>query len=186
MTKTFTAGERLAPVASHDRARAGKSPPPPPNNPPPDRPGREPGRQPKRRSKLGFVRQVLAVLMGLVFLATGVAGFVGWAAWRHYNTGLPDVDGLRTYQPRVMSRIYAGDSRLLAELATERRIFVPYSAIPDLVKHAFVSAEDQNFFTHPGVDPVAMFRRDAIWARTAADRRLDDHAAGCQEHAARQ
>ncbi len=57
-----------------------------------------------------------------------------------------------------MSRIYAGDSRLLSELATERRIFVPYSAIPDLVKQAFVSAEDQNFFTHqrrrPDGDPA--------------------------------
>ena len=46
----------------------------------------------------------------------------------------------------------------MAELATERRIFVPYSAIPDLVKQAFVSAEDQNFWTHPGVDPLAITR----------------------------
>ena len=57
-----------------------------------------------------------------------------------------------------MSRVYADDSRLLGEFATERRIFVPYAAIPDMVKRAFVSAEDQNFFTHPGVDPVAMLR----------------------------
>src|SRR5262249_46481217 len=70
-------------------------------------------------------------------------------------------DSLRHYQPRVMSRVYAGDSRLLAELATERRIFVPYGAIPDIVKHAFISAEDQNFFTHRGVDPLAMIRAAA-------------------------
>ena len=57
-----------------------------------------------------------------------------------------------------MSRVYAGDARLMAELATERRIFVPYSAIPDMVKQAFVSAEDQNFWTHRGVDPLAIVR----------------------------
>jgi penicillin-binding protein 1A len=65
---------------------------------------------------------------------------------------------LRNYQPPVMSRVYSGDARLLAELATERRIFVPYSAIPDIVRQAFVSAEDQNFYTHRGVDPLAIAR----------------------------
>ena len=57
-----------------------------------------------------------------------------------------------------MSRLYTGDSRLLAELATERRIFVPASAIPEIVKRAFISAEDQNFYTHKGVDPIAVTR----------------------------
>src|SRR6201998_3968637 len=46
----------------------------------------------------------------------------------------------------------------MADLSTERRIFVPYSAIPDMVKQAFVSAEDQNFWTHKGVDPLAIVR----------------------------
>ncbi len=57
-----------------------------------------------------------------------------------------------------MSRIYAGDDRLMAELASERRIFVPISAVPDRVKQAFISAEDQNFYTHRGVDPFAIAR----------------------------
>ena len=47
-------------------------------------------------------------------------------------------------------------SGLIAELAKERRIFVPITAIPDMVKQAFVSAEDQNFWTHHGVDPSAI------------------------------
>lgn len=96
--------------------------------------------------------------MGLVVLAVGIGGATAWLVYRHFAAGLPDVKGLRDYQPPVMSRIYAGDSRLLAELATERRIFVPYAAIPDLVKRAFVSAEDQKFFIHHGVDPVAILR----------------------------
>ena len=78
--------------------------------------------------------------------------------------------GCANYQPPVMSRVYAGDGRLLAELATERRIFVPISAIPDIVKQAFVSAEDQNFYTHRGVDPLAIARAGgdrpgACWRR---------------------
>ncbi len=93
--------------------------------------------------------------MTLLMLVVAIGAY---GAYRHYSAALPDVDGLRHYQPRQMSRVYASDSRLLAELATERRIFVPYSAIPDLVKRAFVSAEDQNFFTHRGVDPLAIMR----------------------------
>ena len=66
--------------------------------------------------------------------------------------------GLRNYQPPVMSRIYDSDGRVIAELAAERRIFVPYSAIPERVKAAFISAEDQNFYSHGGVDPLAILR----------------------------
>ena len=53
-----------------------------------------------------------------------------YGAYRHFAADLPDVDGLRSYQPPVMSRVYAGDARLMAELATERRIFVPYHGHP--------------------------------------------------------
>ncbi|MBN9510331.1 MAG: PBP1A family penicillin-binding protein [Alphaproteobacteria bacterium] len=113
----------------------------------------------RRRGGVGrFFGRVLGALLGLAVLAAGVGIGAGVLAWRHFASGLPDVHGLQEYQPPVMSRIYAGDSHLLAELATERRIFVPYAAIPDLVKHAFVSAEDQKFFIHRGVDPVAMTR----------------------------
>jgi penicillin-binding protein 1A len=97
-------------------------------------------------------------LLGLVVLF-GVLGAAGaWVVYRHFSADLPDVAGLQSYQPPVMSRVYAGDGRLLAELATERRIFVPVAAIPKIVKQAFVSAEDQNFWTHGGVDPLAILR----------------------------
>jgi penicillin-binding protein 1A len=105
-----------------------------------------------------WLRGLAGALLGLIVLGGLAGGAAGYVAYQRFATGLPDVDGLRTYQPRVMSRVYADDSRLLAEFASERRIFVPYAAIPDIVKRAFVSAEDQNFFTHPGVDPVAMLR----------------------------
>lgn len=102
--------------------------------------------------------RVLGALFGLGTLVVVVGGIGSYAAYLHFSQDLPDVEGLRQYQPPVMSRVYAGDARLIAELATERRIFVPYSAIPDVVKHAFVSAEDQNFWLHRGVDPLAIVR----------------------------
>jgi penicillin-binding protein 1A len=105
-----------------------------------------------------IVRGIFGALLGVVVLGAvvGVAG--GYAAWRHYSANLPDVDGLKNYQPPVMSRVFAGDGRMVAELAAERRIFVPFPAIPDVVKQAFVSAEDQNFWVHNGVDPLAIAR----------------------------
>ena len=104
------------------------------------------------------MRGVVGGLLGIALLVGMVGGTGAYFAWQHYSADLPDVDGLRNYQPPVMSRVYAGDARLIAELASERRIFVPYSAIPDLVKQAFVSAEDQNFWVHKGVDPLAIVR----------------------------
>ena len=103
-------------------------------------------------------RGVVGAVLGVLLLG-GVAGAVGgYMAYEHFGADLPDVDGLRSYQPPVMSRVYAGDSRLLAELASERRIFVPITAIPDIVRRAFISAEDQNFYSHRGIDPLAITR----------------------------
>ena len=138
----FTAGERLATSGFE-----------PPVNPPPPRP------KPARRRRRGnVVGRVLALFSLVALIGAGGAAVFGFSLYQRYSADLPSIDGMRNYQPRVMSRVYAGDSRLLAELATERRIFVPAAAIPDLVKRAFVSAEDQSFFTHAGVDPLAMAR----------------------------
>ena len=105
-----------------------------------------------------MLRGLFGALVGIVLLLGLVGGGAGYFMWQRFSADLPDVDGLRNYQPPVMSRVYAGDAHLMAELATERRIFVPYTAIPDVVKQAFVSAEDQNFWNHRGVDPLAIVR----------------------------
>jgi penicillin-binding protein 1A len=107
---------------------------------------------------MGWFRRLIGVLFGLLLLGSVVVGVGGYVAYVKFSEGLPDYEGLIHYQPRTMSRVYAGDGRLLAELATERRIFVPASAIPTMVKQAFISAEDQNFYTHVGVDPLAIIR----------------------------
>lgn len=113
-------------------------------------------RKPRRR--FGFLRVLFGTVFALMLLAGLGAAAFGWHTYQRYAEDLPTLDTLRNYQPRVMSRIYAGDDRLISELATERRIFIPITAIPDVVKQAFLSAEDQKFWTHKGVDPVAIAR----------------------------
>ena len=111
-----------------------------------------------RRPRFAFLRRLAGAALAVVLLAGGVAGLVAWRTFAHLSEGLPTVEGLRDYHPSLMSRVYDGDDHLIAELATERRIFAPYAAIPDRVKDAFVAAEDQNFWTHNGVDPMAIMR----------------------------
>src|ERR1700722_3056109 len=142
MPGPLTAGEPLTPPSN--RRPAARTPKPP--------------REPRQRRRFGWLGRLVGAVFGLLFLAGAGGGIFLYAAYLKFSAGLPDLDSLRHYQPRVMSRIYAGDSHLLEELATERRIFVPYGAIPGMVKHAFISAEDQNFYLHRGVDPVAIIR----------------------------
>ena len=92
-------------------------------------------------------------------MLVGVVGATGgYVAWRHYGADLPDVDGLKNYQPPVMSRVYAGDGGWSPNSPPSGASSCRIRAIPDMVKQAFVSAEDQNFWTHPGVDPLAIAR----------------------------
>ncbi|TYB82861.1 penicillin-binding protein 1A [Maritimibacter fusiformis] len=97
---------------------------------------------------LGFIGSIfswltLAVLMGAITL-----GAIFWM----YSRDLPSHEQLATYQPAMISRIYSGEGALMDEFATERRLYTPPEQIPDLVKWAFISAEDKNFYQHRGYD----------------------------------
>ena len=75
-----------------------------------------------------------------------------------FGRGLPDYTQLADYEPPVMTRVQAGDGRLLVEYAIQQRVFVPISAMPKMLVKAFLSAEDKNFYYHPGIDPVGIMR----------------------------
>lgn len=77
---------------------------------------------------------------------------------RHYSEDLPDYSTLAKYDPPTITRLYANDGHLLAEFATERRVFVPLKAIPKRVNNAFISAEDKNFYSHTGIDYTSIAR----------------------------
>lgn len=97
-------------------------------------------------------------LFSLGFLGI-IAGILGlFAIFSYYGRDLPDYEALKVYEPPIVTRIYASDGRLMAEFAQEKRVFVPIENIPDLLKKAFISAEDQNFYRHHGVDYFAIAR----------------------------
>ncbi len=98
-----------------------------------------------------MLRSLFALLSILILLALFGAGGGVYVFWK-YGQGLPDYTQLADYDPAVMTRIHAGDGRLLAEYATEKRVFVPIKAMPQRVIRAFLSAEDKNFYYHPGID----------------------------------
>ncbi|MDB5371928.1 MAG: penicillin-binding protein, partial [Belnapia sp.] len=135
-------------------------PPPPPPGPPPEAP-----RKPAPRRRRPVFRGVFGGLLMLAAVGLAGGGIAAYGVYRQVAADLPDYRWLADYQPPQMSRIYAADSRLLAELATERRVFVPIEAIPRRVQAAFVSAEDQRFWEHHGVDPIGIIRA----ALTAAE-----------------
>nr|WP_234924846.1 penicillin-binding protein 1A [Bartonella vinsonii] len=74
------------------------------------------------------------------------------------TSALPDYEVLSLYEPPVMTRVHASDGSLMAEFATKRRLYLPIQSIPKLLKDAFVSAEDKNFYHHFGLDPEGLSR----------------------------
>ncbi|MCQ8241924.1 penicillin-binding protein 1A [Rhizosaccharibacter radicis] len=136
-------------------------------DPPPGRPGDPAYRRPRFR----LLRQLSGAALAVGLLVSAGGAFVVWRKYEALVSDLPTLGGLRDYQPPVMSRIFSSDDRVIAELAAERRLFVPYAAIPDRVKNAFVATEDQNFWTHGGVDPLAMLRAAVTDLETLHKRR---------------
>ena len=104
-----------------------------------------------------MIRQIKKIFILSVFLS--IIGLVGIITilW-YYSNDLPDYKFLKNYKPPISSKLYSNDGQLLSEFSSEKRIFVPFNAIPDLVVNSFLSAEDKNFFKHPGVDAKGVLR----------------------------
>ena len=75
-----------------------------------------------------------------------------------YSNNIPDYRFLKNYKPPVSSKVYSGDGELVADFSKEKRIFIPFNSIPKNVINSFLSAEDKNFFSHPGVDAKGVLR----------------------------
>jgi len=76
----------------------------------------------------------------------------------NFSNNIPDYKILKNYKPPVSSKVYSGNGDLVADFSKEKRIFIPYRSIPQNVINAFLSAEDKNFFSHPGVDAKGVLR----------------------------
>ena len=105
---------------------------------------------------LRFVLSIFGGLFSMLTLGMMMAAVtIGGIFWM-YGRDLPSYDVLASYTPKTISRIYSGEGRIIDEFAVERRLFAPAEEIPDLVKHAFISAEDKNFYQHAGYDVRGM------------------------------
>ena len=102
------------------------------------------------------------VTLGLAVVALSI-GAVFWI----YGQDLPSHESLAQYKPPTISRIYSGEGQIIDEFAKERRLFAPADEIPEMVKQAFISAEDKNFYTHKGYDARGMVSAavDAVKSR---------------------
>ena len=103
-----------------------------------------------------FVLSFLGAIFSWVVTGIGFVALTLGAVFWMYSRDLPSHEQLAQYSPKTISRVYSGEGRLIDEFAEERRIFVPIDEIPPLVKEAFVSAEDKNFYHHHGFDPRGM------------------------------
>ncbi|MEO1639854.1 MAG: PBP1A family penicillin-binding protein [Pseudomonadota bacterium] len=102
------------------------------------------------------------VTLGLVMGAVALGGIIYM-----YGRDLPSYETLSQYTPKTISRIYSGEGQIIDEFAVERRLFTPAEEIPDIVKQAFISAEDKNFYEHAGYDAMGMVSAfvDAVESR---------------------
>ncbi len=128
---------------------------------------------------LNLVKVLLAFATAALIVGTGTVAGLFW----HFSHGLPDHKQLADYQPATVSRLYASDGRLLAEYAREKRVFVPVAAMPKRVLEAFVAAEDQRFYSHPGVDFVGVLR--AVVANLTNPGKRPEGASGITQQVAK-
>ena len=101
-----------------------------------------------------FLKNILFISLSSLLLLGILIFSLLWT----YSNKIPDYKFLKNYKPPVSSKVYSGDGELVADFSKEKRIFVPYNSIPKNVINSFLSAEDKNFFSHPGVDAKGVLR----------------------------
>ena len=101
-----------------------------------------------------IIKNIFILILSFGLFSTILIVAVLWA----FSNNLPDYKFLKNYKPPVSSKVYSGKGELVNDFSTEKRIFVPFNAIPKVVINSFLSAEDKNFFSHPGVDAKGVLR----------------------------
>ena len=92
-----------------------------------------------------------------MLVLVGILIFLLSTLW-YFSNDLPDYKILANYKPPISSRVHSGGGQLIAEYALQKRLFIPYESIPKKVINSFLSAEDKNFFSHPGIDVKSITR----------------------------
>ncbi len=101
-----------------------------------------------------IIKKIILLILSFSLLSIFCVIAVLWA----FSNNLPDYKFLKSYKPPVSSKVYSGNGELVNDFSTEKRIFVPYNAISEKVINSFLSAEDKNFYSHPGIDARGVLR----------------------------
>ncbi len=101
-----------------------------------------------------IIKKIFILVLSFSLLSAFFILAILWA----FSNNLPDYKFLKNYKPAVSSKVYSGNGELVNDFSTEKRIFVPYNAISEKVIKSFLSAEDKNFYSHPGVDAKGVLR----------------------------
>ena len=101
-----------------------------------------------------IIKNLSIALIGFLLAISVLILSILWS----FSNNLPDYKFLKSYKPSVSSKVFSGNGDLVADFSQEKRIFVPYNSIPQNVINSFLSAEDKNFFSHPGVDAKGVLR----------------------------
>ncbi len=105
-----------------------------------------------------MMKKIYSKIVKILFSFFIVGVFLAFSAFWYFSHDLPDFKKLSSYEPSVLSRVYDDNGQLIAEYSVEKRLFIPYDSIPEKVINSFLSAEDKNFFKHPGIDARGVTR----------------------------
>jgi penicillin-binding protein 1A len=120
---------------------------------------------------------------GTIVFLVGV-GVVAGLLW-HFSKDLPDYSQLQDYEPPVMTRVHASDGSLVAEYATQRRLYIPIQAVPKMVINAFLAAEDRNFYEHNGLDFGGIMRAGLLYIQNYGSSRRPQGASTVTQQVAK-
>jgi len=101
-----------------------------------------------------YFKKITKLIIAISILALLFSFSTLW----YFSSDLPDYKILANYKPPISSRVHSGEGQLIAEYALQKRLFIPYDSVPKKVVNSFLSAEDKNFFSHPGVDAKSITR----------------------------
>jgi len=111
-----------------------------------------------RRDQGGIFAKIVRwfILVSVFMMISGMFGVAG--VYFYLGRNLPKISSLKDYRPPVITTVYSDDNRKIAEFSKERRIVIPLSQMPEMLKKAFIAAEDARFYKHKGIDILSIIR----------------------------
>ena len=111
-----------------------------------------------KKNQRGYFQKIFKWFLLASFLAIIIGSIGITGVYFYLSNNLPKISSLEDYHPPIITTVYSDDNRKIAEFFKERRIVLPLSKVPEMLKKAFVAAEDSRFYKHQGIDLLSIFR----------------------------